>query len=197
MATVAVSVTKSIPFQGGSEQFSNVYHFTTDLAMDALEPLVDAVVAAERLVHANNVTFIGAKCWNTSGIPNVMRVSKTLSGTGNSTAGNTMYEECAILVKWPLPRKIGLTKSTHRALRKWLHVGKASLAAHVSGNTGLGGIANINGLQGYIDGIGNAGSASTDLISPDGTLTSGPATLHPWLEHRQFKRGRKEGSGIL
>jgi hypothetical protein len=192
MARFKVAITKAVSFQGQDQEFANVYCYETGIVNPNFDSLADAIVAAEKGLFANTVSFRKAQIWDVGVPPNIMRLTKTLTGTGNA-AGGGMYRECALLVKWPLPRSTAGASSRQRSLKKYLHTaGTTGGGGAENGATALGAISSIAGLQGYINAVNNPLNGEATLISPSGAVPNGPAVLHPYLEHRQFPRGRKE-----
>lgn len=189
---VKVSITKDTQFQGRTEEFSNVYTYE-DVANteNDLNQLVDRVVIGERRVHGNNVRFLRAQVWDVGLAPNLMRFTKSLTGTGDLPASGSYYKECAILVKWPLARRAGLRRTIHRSLRKWIHACANVNNFDLSGLNPVGAIADGTPLDNYIDEITQP-LPGIRLVAPNGDLPTGPAVVHPYLEHRQFPKGRKE-----
>ena len=190
LAYVKVAVTKSTDFQGRTEEFSNVYTFDAPtLDEPALTALADAVVALEKPLHSNRVNFVRAQVWDTGVLPNYMRVSKQLQGAG-SAAGVAIYPECAWRVYWPLPRKFGVFRTVHRQLQKYLH----STCVQFGGDTeGRSKTVQPSAPSAAFNYLNNMLQPIPDhyLISPDGTRPTGPGLVAPYLEHRQFPRGRK------
>lgn len=189
---VKVSITKDTQFQGRTEEFSNVYCYEDVANTEAdLEQLVNAVVTAEKRVHGNNVRFLRAQVWDVGLAPNLMRFTKNLTGTGDLGASGSYYKECAILVKWPLARRAGLRRTIHRSLRKWIHACATVNGIDTSGLNPVGAIAAGTPLANYIS-EATQPIAGIRLCAPNGDLPTGAAVVHPYLEHRQFPKGRKE-----
>lgn len=195
MARVKLAITKSTPFQGKAEEFSNVYTYE-DVDIDsetAKNALVTEVVNAEKAIHASDVTFVRAQMWDVGTPPNYMQLSKTLTGVGSMTPTAQMYRECAILCVWPLPRAIRITRAFRRDLRKYVHT---NVAHHYelsgSGSLPYGGRAST-ALNAYMDKVA-APVAGVAMVAPDGAGVTGPGQTHGWLQHRQFPRGRKRST---
>ncbi len=193
MPLYKVAVEKSIPFQGKEEYFSNVYTFdvTSGDSLFELETLADRIVDIEVPLFVTSVTFRHVRLWSAGIGPNYMWVSKAIPQPRTGTrAGELVYRECALLISWPLPRRQGLRRTIRRDLRKWLHTGTHhghSVAGHGTPQT-------INGLAGvpaYVNDIKEP-VAGAFLCAPNGDRPTGPAVAAPYLEHRQFPRGRKE-----
>lgn len=199
MAKRYFAVEKSSSFQGHAEVWSNVYLYETGAdTASAFNNIIDAIVNAEKTVHGNNVTFLTARVYTTKGLNGIEDTGhilhiKTLSGTGTPSSSNPIYKECAVLVKWPLPRKTnlgGLIIGRQRSLKKWLHV---CTTFHLGTGASLAGEAPIADTA-FLT-YGNAVMtpvAGTQLIAPDGTVATANPQVQQFLEHRQFPRGRKE-----
>lgn len=192
--SVSVSIEKSVIFQGRRETFSNVYRYEVPQDDEQyLTSLADAVMALERLVHSTDVRFDHARVWGTGIPPNYMHVSKAYTNVNGSSTPNPLYRECAILIKWPLPRKFGLNRSVTRSLKKWLHsCSYLGIMASGDGTAMLSNPGAGSNLETYLQGIQTPVTGAI-LEGPDGTKPTGGAVLHPYLEHRQFPRGKKEG----
>lgn len=201
MATLKVGVTKETSFQGKLDEFSNIYTYTGDFPDSAdYTALADAVVAAERTIFANNVTFKRVRVWGEDSIGrNVMLLTKDLLGTGSGVPTTGMYKECAIMLRWPLkPRVVGTGSFTNTFkrvspyLRKYLHTGM--LHGYDGAGAGDGFTPQAASvLQTYAQTIREP--IPGKLLTNDlGDAPEAPHTFARWLEHRQFPRGRKEGS---
>lgn len=194
MATFKAAVVKKTIFQGRDDTFANVYTFKTPAgATDAeLEAIGDAFVTAEKALHSSLVTFTGLQVWDVGLAPNYMRVSKLLTGTGSAATGTNMYRECAVLFTAPLPRRQGSLRTIRRDLRKWYHtcaVTELDLSGATSDAAPTAGTAEANHLA-FLNGSLPHGAV---ICAPDGDERTAAWTRRPYLEHRQFPRGRKEG----
>lgn len=120
-------------------------------------------------------------------------VVRPITGTAGTNAGGVMYRELAFLCKWELPRKVlgGGALGRQRSLKKWLHT--CSLLGISAGNDGAATIfpAPPSVISTYMSAVTTLNGSP--MIAPDGSLpVLGTGALHPYLEHRQFPRGRKE-----
>jgi hypothetical protein len=197
-----VSVEKESTFQGRTERWSNVYCYEMPtVTVAAHEAIQDAVLAAERPVHGPNVTFKRTRVFTTEGLntgdDGIMYsiMERNAAGTGTNSGSGSMYKEAACLVKWPLPRKTlplgGLGRQ--RSLKKWIHPCSilAFTALEATGEQALTTTAKAPFVT-YAAAVRTPTGGS--LVSPaDGAEPSDTAIVHPYLEHRQFPRGRKEG----
>jgi hypothetical protein len=199
MALRYFAIYKKTDFQGRSEEWANVYLYDTTASTDtALSSIIDGIVAAEKAVHSSLVTFTRAAVYTTSGLNGVtdfgsMIYEKSLAGAGTVIPSGGVYKECAFLVKWPLPRKTGLFGAgKHRSLKKWVHACSTlnAGAVGIEGNAPIAAAA-ITLLSNYAAAVSQASDGS-QLVAPDGTGTVQGVEIHPYLEHRQFPRGRKE-----
>jgi hypothetical protein len=102
-----------------------------------------------------------------------------------------MYRECASLVSWPLPRRFGLTRTIRRDLRKFFRTGTQALAQDSSGQSPFNQATMDNTVKTAIDALTEP-IGGVKLCAPNGDLPTGPWKVAPYLEHRQFPRGRKE-----
>lgn len=201
MARRIISIEKEATFQGKTERWSNAYCYETAATTDAeYSTLIDAIVAAERPVHAPQVSFKRASVYTTQGLNGPadlgsMYFVKDLSvvGTAIASGGGTMYREAAVLVKWPLPRKQKATGlGRQRSLKKWIHTCSV-MGFNTAVNQGTEALTSTEKgpFMTYAASIGGPVTGTT-LVAPDGTPPSGVAQVHDYLEHRQFKRGRKK-----
>jgi hypothetical protein len=202
MALRYVSITKEVPFQGRSEEFSNVYLYETSASDEAgFQAIVDAIVAAEKLVHAPDVVWTKARVYTTFGLNGVTDTGgtfhvATLSGAGSGTTvtSEAMYKECAVLVRWPLPRKGSILAGfgRHRSLKKFLHTcGAPSLNTAQQDGSGIISGVPVTALVAYANSVENP-TAGAQMVAPDGSVPNAEPNVAPYVEHRQFPRGRKE-----
>ena len=194
MAVFGVSITKEMDWRGQKERISNVYHYHTSDGQNFPDEAVIAEVARlEKLVFANNITFVQGRTWGPTNLGPVASVTRSivdLTGTGAMAASSSMYRECAILISWPLGR-YG-TRNRHQFLRKYLH----TLATHgydASGNTAiLGQPAAGSPLAVYMEGVrvlnpsGFVGGL--DLATSGDRTNIGQGRIYPYLEHRQLNQ---------
>lgn len=195
MAVFAISITKSVPWRGQVEEFSNVYHYNT-LAIEEFADgaAIDELVAAERPVFANTITFRLARTWGPIGqgqAASVTRVVRDLTGPGTASSASDMYVECATLIEWPLGR-YG-SRNRRQFLRKWLHARHQPDGAPVGWLNGTVLHPGIAGAElAYVNRVTSLDPPGIDgpyeLCSPGGQTPIGPATIYPYLEHRQFRR---------
>lgn len=201
MSLMFVAIEKEASFQGRTERWSNVYCYESSASTEsAYQALITGVLNAERPVHANTVSFKLARIYTTEGLngltdPGSMLAAAELSvvGTGVNSGTGQCYRECAVLVKWPLPRKqFTFSVGRQRSLKKWIHMcGTLALSsANMEGTSQIVGTA-LTPFATYASAVRVPASGSL-LSSPDGTPSTDNAIVHPWVEHRQFPRGRKE-----
>lgn len=192
MAVFAVSITKEADWRDAMREFSNVYHFKTDVGepFDDLG-VINKVVAAEKLIHSSDVKFTRARTWGPTEqgqSANLMREVVQLSGAGSMAASSNYYAEMAIMVYWPLGR-YG-SRNHPQYLRKWLHCHN-NHGLPADGGRGTG--ATAAQVQQYIDAVTEVRMVidvdGYELCTPDGQHTPiGPGKQYPYLEHRQIGR---------
>jgi hypothetical protein len=195
---VQLSITKSTEFQGRLDEFSNVYRFTGVTSSPApLQALADKMVALERPIFSNQVNFKRVRIWEDNNlVANTMLITQDLTDVGGAPAGN-MYKECAIMLRYPLPFRTAVTsdlnnsvKRVSRYLRKYLHTCAAQ--GYSDPGNGSGYTPPVpSALQTYATAIVEP-LAGVQLCAPNGDTPTGPHKFHPYVEHRQFPRGRKE-----
>lgn len=201
MAVFALAVTKSVEWRGGTQPFSNVYHYVTQ----AGEPFdddaaIDEVVAAERLVHTTDVTFQTARTWgptsDTAGggaiqplnpaSESVTRVIRDLTGTGSRAFDADCYKELAFLCVWPLGR-YG-TRNRPQYLRKWVHT--MSIAGLTDGQKAGSDVIDPAGfavITDYIADVRNVGPVEGyGLSTAAGREPISPGVMYDYLEHHQL-----------
>lgn len=191
-----VTITKEVDWQGGVEEFSNVYHLDEvgSTAADG-NAAVDSLVAIERAVHGTDVRFKEAKVYRFGGLAGTEGIYReTLTGTGALNTLERCYRECAVLVKFELPRSGTFGFGRFRQLMKWLHV--AQLPGVIDGQFKNGiAVMNAGAVTFYRD------SYATPLMTQPhgpGRLSNAAGVrptalaIHPYLEHRQFHQGKKE-----
>lgn len=199
MPLIKISITKAADFQNKREEFSNVYTFDVpNRDVGPMESLIQRCMDAERAIFASTVQMLRGYAYVDKSIAGwfnarLMYAERTWTGVFGTNTPGPMYREAALLVKWPLHRKVTDfgSISRKRSLKKYLHLctnngmtpGQAS--GSESFDTGEPGY-----VREYINYLMNAPNAA--LCSQDGSKPSGPAVLHPYVEHRQFPRGRKE-----
>lgn len=199
MAQCGVSITKSLPWRDGRAEFSNVYHYNTELLGMPTEAegelIIDRLRAIEQPIHTSDVQFVEGRLWGPTGqgpTASKMIASKSLAGNGGLQASVTnFYKEFALMIYWPLGR-YGL-RNRKQFLRKWIHPG--SLMGVVS--TALDGHSQISvtppAILTYINDVttlvvSNVPASPLELCTEEGKQPIGPGKLYPYLEHRQFGR---------
>jgi hypothetical protein len=189
---LGVSLTKRTTWRGIEEEFSNVYHFQTAVDVTS-DQVVDGVLAAEREIFGNNVTFVNAKVWGpTDGtaLQSRMLLQRDFANSGNLAVGAITAKELAAVVQWDTGR-INL-RGGRIFLRKYLHVGRlaASDEEAAKGNAPMQ-ASSITALTAYADDVKNAvGLSGADLCDEKGRLLpfNTPAIVLPHLHTRQFRR---------
>jgi hypothetical protein len=201
LALRLVAIEKESTFQGHTERWSNVYCYDTAVSTAAeMTGLINAIVAAEQPVHATSVSFKRGRIYTRQGLngpgdSGVMYhvLELTAVGTAAIVGSLTFYKELAILIKFPLPRKNlgGGALGRQRSLKKWIHPCTSSGigTGPMDGSQPLSPVPSQYTTYGSAIQVPVAGS---QLVSPDGTLPNAAAVVHPYVEHRQFPRGRKE-----
>src|SRR5215217_594862 len=187
MAPYAVSITKSIQWRGQQENFSNVYHFDTQQPINTdagWDSLIDQIVASEKTIHSNLVTFRIGRVWgptNQGPAASETQRIKDLSGTGSMTVGVRIYSEAAVVAHFFVGRRAGTGRK--RFLRKFFHSqGLPTSLAGADGSSGLTTIAagdktpyaaHMNLVKSI-----QVGGGGNNLCTPDGTnLPAGAAPV--------------------
>ena len=192
MAVFAVTITKSTPWRGTSQEFSNQYHYRTDPGQTFDDQaVIDALVAAEKPVHSSFATFVKARTWGPTDqgqAASVTREIVDLSGSGTATATSGWYRELAMLVVWPMGR-YG-SKNRPQYLRKWLHTMSnlgASSSAWAQGSDPITTPpAAIMTYIGAVETISQGVNGVVQLTNAQDRGSRGAGYLYPYLEHHQL-----------
>lgn len=123
MALYAVAITKRTLHAGFQENFDNTYFYdgpALQLGDENFRRLVDRIVAAEKLVHANRVEFMTGRVWSAGGtvVENVTQGLYDLDGFGSMLTNHLMATEQAVLVEWECSRPNILGRKVY--LRKFI-----------------------------------------------------------------------------
>lgn len=191
MAVFGVSITKTIPWRGVEQPFSNVYHYRTDIG-EAFQDddVIAAVVAAEKAVMGGNITFRTARTWGdvlAGPVESVTRVLKDLTGSGSQPSDPSIFPEMAVLVTWELVRAD--VRGRKKYLRKWIHPGRS--AGFNTNGSSEATVATRDAFRvAYADKVtvvaGNAGAQVYELCSPRGEVPLKAPVVYRYMEHRQL-----------
>lgn len=197
MARIGISITKSIGFRGGVQEWSNVYYYEgvgiglPDEA--AADGFIDTVTNREKTFHGTNVNFIRGRCWSQVGTPaqNNMIKTKNLSGTGARSAVSSQLDRERA---WLFRLRAGVdSRGNPVYLRKWFH----ACAEFVAGQGVPSGLleqtsawtqAQRDAQVAAMNSIGDLASGAWKLCSKAGRLPDAGATwsAHQFLEHHQL-----------
>jgi hypothetical protein len=191
-----VSVTKSISFRGAAQEFSNTYFYEMSIgtmSQAIAENLLDQVVALEKAIHGNTVSFVRGRVWSAGGTKaeNEMIFQKPLSGTGaDSNVGSSIDRERAFLVRIRAGQD---SRGRPVYLRKWWHldisaIQGTSISAGQMQNTAPLTTAQRNHLASKYDQFKQitALTMTFNLCSEKGRDITGDTVCHPYLEHHQL-----------
>lgn len=197
MARYGLSIEKTMLFRGVQQHFGNTYYFAAPIGegqTTELNALIDAVLAIDRNVHANNVTYTRARLWTADGGPaaNHMVIDRALSGVGAAgTTAGSMDRERAYLVRF----RAGVdTKGRPVYLRKWWHCHANSISGVSPSAGNLENLSTLSStIKTFFEGQGNAlktipytTGQNWDLVGPTGRAITGSTQCHDWLEHHQL-----------
>lgn len=196
MPRIGVSTTKSTPFRGSSQEFSNVYYYEvlSNPTQAQADTFIDNLTALEKTFHSSAVTFVRGRCWTETGnkATSEMISQKNLSGSGARTSVASFDPERAFLFRLRAGNDV---RGNPVYLRKWYHaVGQFSSTAivgagHLTQATAFSG-ADKTALVAMMSAIGDAnGSPLTPKICAKGGRLPGAGevwTSHTWLEHHQL-----------
>jgi hypothetical protein len=185
-ATPSIRVIKSMPFKGGTRQFSNRYHFNGGTPADATHwhTLMDAVTTAERPALNAECTIIEAVGYAAGSDVPVASKSYSLAGTVTPT-GSSYHAagEVAALVRWATNART--TKNHPIYLFAYIHKpwiepsGTLGDLLSTPQRTALTTYANA-WITGFSDGTITAVRAS-----PNGAAATG-AFVEEYVTHRDF-----------
>lgn len=196
MAITACAVTKSTSWRGGTEFFSNVYHYfsSTNLDVALATDLADFLIDAEKSVHTSQVTFEHARVWEAGGSPteNETLVIRDASGTGILGNSGGMFKEACVVTRIDTNRNTSTGRRIY--LRKFYHsCGLPSASSDMyEGEVAL--TATQTGpFKTIVEQIREAtltGGIAVFLCAPGGQLVndSRPVTVDPYLHTRQFRQ---------
>jgi hypothetical protein len=197
MGQISVSIIKRCAFRDAVQHFSNVYTYGSlepnSAAYLEADVIIDEIVAMEKQIHSNAVTFEHARMWSSGGTiaENQMLYEKALTGTGTPTNNGDVDRERALLCQWPAGVD---SRGRPVYLRKWYHPMTLNLAGSAIpsgavGNTTVLPTAFRNAVAAIVGGINSVGVASLwGLIAESGRERDSFAnpTVHPYFEHHQF-----------
>ncbi len=195
MARFGFNIQKTVSFRGVNQHFSNTYYYQRALWTPAdsyLSGLIDEIVTTEKKLHTTDVVFVRGQCWTADGDANqnVMRVQKTLTGTGLGVPNIVWDRERAFLIRWAAGKDI---RGRPVYLRKWFHTGGPIQGD--SSNYNLGILQNTTAIA---DSLRTTIAAvaeelreigTTELIglcAKTGRENTGSALCHKYLEHHQL-----------
>lgn len=197
MATYGVSIEKDIPWRGGFERISNVYHYSSTGLVDVVgaDGLLAQLLDAEQKVHGTAVAFKQGRVWSAGGTPqeNETILIKDFASQGVKGFGVELHKEAAVVVKWYLGRKSSTGRRVY--LRKHLHPGVLT-STSIGSAVGTSKLAatDITNFTEYGNAVKNIEALGVlpdmTLCAPDGTkipLGTNPEILE-WITHRQFRR---------
>jgi hypothetical protein len=197
VARIGVSITKSVSFRGGTQEFSNVYYYQTNLMSLPSESqalaAIDDITAAEKQLHSTQVTFVRGRLWSQEGsaAANNMIAQKNLSGTGARNVSSGFDRERAYLVRL---RAGTDSRGQPVYLRKWYHscgfIAAISLSTQVMEQTAQFSTADKALIVAAVAGLKTLtiASISWKLCSKSGRdFGSGEEfQSHNYLEHHQL-----------
>lgn len=194
MPQIGMSITMETAFRGGTQPFSNVFHYRAagpgPITQEAYNILVDEVVGILKQLTSTIVTFKYARCWTSGGTPaaNAMQFEKQLSGTGVNVLNGSMDKERAFLFQWPAGRS-RTGKPVY--LRKWIHSCGACAgynpSADVLQNTSAIPQASRDAIAVEANKLRIIGPVDEWLlVAASGREHTGPGTVHKYLEHHQL-----------
>lgn len=194
----AVSITKRTPFQGMSEEFSNVYQYggPTPSEEDA-SLIIDYLADAEKSIFGNSVVYLTGFLYEIGGTPaeNLPILRKDLAGTGLRADVPAIYREAAVMVYMRSTRPSALGRPVY--FRKWLHT--CAFDTTGQANAVIGGSQELSTayrteIEAWMEDVASPTVNGVEYVmaSANGGIAQTPATCFRYLEHRQFPEGTKE-----
>lgn len=196
MPRVGVSITKSTPFRGSSQEFSNVYYYEVSglPSVAQADTFIDNLTSLEKTFHSTAVTFIRGRLWSETGskATSEMIEQKNLSGAGARALVTSLDPERALLFRL---RAGNDSRGNPVYLRKWYHsVGQFTnttiiVAGHLTQTFAFTG-AEKAAFVAQMNAVGDAnGSPLVPKICAKGGRQPGAGNTweaHTWLEHHQL-----------
>lgn len=199
MPVYAVSMQKTHPFHGGSEDIGNTYHYdyegTQPPEDGAIQALVNIISSWESTVLPDTVEFEAATVWGPTDGPEVENViignftpESTTTGAVAAPQGASQTT-CAVFVGWPLPRTEPLNRK--RRLGKYIRpaYGAVNDDGALSGRTRIPQSAQDFIRENYADQAvesGDGGSGNWFLCTSDGVRPFGRAYVKNYVTNRQI-----------
>jgi hypothetical protein len=194
MGQVSIAVLKRVAFRGAVQEFSNTYHYgsiDSNPIFGTGKQLTDEVVAFEKSIHSNVVTFVNVKMWSSGGTiaQNEMIYEENLTGVGSQQPTPSMDRERAYLFSWKAGKN---SRGKPVYLRKWFHLcgnfGGVVINAGILDNTAGFAAADRTIMEDKIDEITRIGSAAEwGMIAESGReRDAGKPICHRFLEHHQL-----------
>jgi hypothetical protein len=180
----SVKIVKSFTFRGAAKEFTNRYYFDGALPSD-WPALFDAVTAAEKAIHGNFITIIGAHGYGPSSEVALANATYSLSGTLALTGASRTPGECAAIVRLATTK---MSVKNHVVYVMSYYHGACYATAGGDADALLTG--QFNAINTYAaawqTGI-TVGARTYKRTTPDGHLTTGHAT-QAVIGHRDFRR---------
>jgi hypothetical protein len=195
MARIGISITKSVPFREGVQEFSNVYYYENAGALPdqaAAEALIQELTTLEKNRHSSAVTFVRGRLWSQVGsaAQNNMIAQQALAGVGALAPSSEMDRERAYLIRW---RAGNDSRGNPVYLRKYYHAcgpfgGVTPLSAHFAQTLAFTQaqrdtmLVSANAVLSL-----TSGGGGWSLVSKNGRTRSGTGdAAHKFLEHHQL-----------
>jgi hypothetical protein len=198
MAEIGIAVTKETAFRNSVQPFSNVYYYENGVGgapdSSGALALIDEIVAFEKSIHSNGVTFKYGRCWHQTPLQATtqMIAQKALTGAGAANLSTGFDKERAFLFRW---RAGNDSRGNPVYLRKWYHVcgvfgtQYSAIGSDVMDNTNTIPAASRTAMENKVADITTLDSAGGNwtLCSKGGRNHDFPTpNSHPYLEHHQL-----------
>lgn len=192
MAVFATRIIKEAEFQGAMRRFGNTYHYNAPLSAPFNDQEIgEGLADLEGTITSSSVRFVGWQTWGpTDGdaVDNVMREDGELDFTGDGMAQTDVFREVCMLLVWPLPRSE--VRNRKRWLRKFIR-----MAAPSDNDLSAGVYAGVDPIDSnavssveasYLEPVRSTFFADLELSTDDGTETTGPGVVRPYMITRQI-----------
>jgi hypothetical protein len=200
MAGCKIVTRKLVSWHGRDEEFSNVYYFGdggASLSPDAATAttLINAVIAAEKLVCRNTIRFLGGAAYHV-GVNDTAGDTDAISTVELAATGNQGSAALILAVDPEKAVDLKFLLGGRRYLRTMIHTGDSHSydPTSVTATSSAGLSAAIKAFAEKM--LNGPWVGAWQRIAPNGDRPTA-IMYNPFLEHRQFHRYRTRNAGLL